>query len=326
MMIGAIAFRDLLLGGGVAGFIFGITLAAGTVVAMRSRKRDRVVKERLGLQQPTEGQRVLRLWHEGGEATTVVPTHERPSWWQKLEQARRDSGWNVSLKGLLAGIVAGSAGLAAMLLLVTGNVLLAVAAGLALGLTLWALVRQRIARGQAVFEGQLVDALGLASRSLRAGHPLMAAFRIVSDEMEPPISNIFAEICQQQQLGASLEQSLRRAAAQSSNADMKLFVTAVIIQVRTGGNLSDLMERLATVIRERIRLGRRVRVLTAQTQLSKRVLLVLPMLVLVVLSLVNPKYMEPMYKTTNGQIMLGVAGLLMVLGAWMMNRLSRIKW
>jgi tight adherence protein B len=96
--------------------------------------------------------------------------------------------------------------------------------------------------------------------------------------------------------------------------------------MRSGGNLADMMERIAFVIRDRIRLSRRVRVLTAQTQLSKRILLVLPFVVFFVLHLINPRYMSTFYTTFNGQVLLGISGASMALGAWIMSRLLVIKY
>jgi tight adherence protein B len=100
----------------------------------------------------------------------------------------------------------------------------------------------------------------------------------------------------------------------------------VVIQLNSGGNLADMMERLANVIRERQRLARRVKVLTAQTQFSKRVLLSLPFLIFVVLNLINPNYMRPLYTTFPGQMILLAAGLGLLLGWVTMNWLSKLAF
>jgi len=184
----------------------------------------------------------------------------------------------------------------------------------------------KIGRRESLFEEQLMDAMELASRSLRAGHPLMGAFQLLSEEMAPPVRTVFADICQQHGMGADLEGVLRDAGDDSASEDMKLFATSVAIQVRTGGNLADLMERLAAVIRDRMRLNRRVRVLTAQTQLSKRVLIALPFALFIMLNVINPKYMSQFYITVAGQVMLGVGVFLLALGAWLMNRLADLKY
>jgi tight adherence protein B len=171
-----------------------------------------------------------------------------------------------------------------------------------------------------------VDALDLSARSLRVGHPLVAAFRLISEEIAPPVNTIFSEICQQQALGVSLEEALHNVAEESTSGDLKLFATSVIIQLRSGGNLAEMMERVAIVIRERMRLSRRVRVLTAQTQFSKRVLLALPFFIFLVLNVINPKYMAPLYSTPDGRILMSIGAAGLVMGAWIMNRMAVLRY
>ena len=107
---------------------------------------------------------------------------------------------------------------------------------------------------------------------------------------------------------------------------MKLFATSVAIQLQSGGNLAELMDSLANVVRSRMRLNRRMRVLTAQTQLSKKVLIALPILLFIVLSLANPEYMSVFYKTTIGKYMLLTAVGIVSFGAWVMNKLTTLKY
>jgi tight adherence protein B len=104
-----------------------------------------------------------------------------------------------------------------------------------------------------------------------------------------------------------------------------LFATSIVIQLRSGGNLAEMMERLAYVIRERMRLARRVRVLTAQTQFSKRILLLLPIVIFVILNMLNPEYMHPLFSSSAGQKILFVAASGLLIGSWMMNKLSVLK-
>jgi tight adherence protein B len=190
----------------------------------------------------------------------------------------------------------------------------------------WTYLNQRIAKRSALFERQFADSLELAARSLRVGHPLVGALLLISEEFDAPVGPLFGGICQQQALGRPLDEALRMAASQHSSDDLKLFTTAVIIQLRSGGSLADMMERLAAVIRERIRLSRRVRVLTAQTQFSKRILQGLPPFVFVLINYINPEYMRPLYQTDNGRKVLGVAIVCLLLGSWLMNRLSVIRY
>ncbi len=146
------------------------------------------------------------------------------------------------------------------------------------------------------------------------------------DEVQGGVGSLLGEVCQQQQMGVSVEEALSTVAASSTSQDFKLLATSVIIQLRSGGNLADMMETLADVIRDRARMNRRTRVLTAQTQLSKRILTCLPIGMFFLLSILNPSYMAPLLETEMGRVILscGVASLLA--GTWMMNRMSVLRY
>jgi tight adherence protein B len=187
-------------------------------------------------------------------------------------------------------------------------------------------VGRRIRVRGAQFERQFIHALELAARSLRAGHPLLGAFQLISEELDEPVRTTFTEICQQHSMGVNLEGALERVAQASTSQDLRLFATSVAIQLRSGGNLADMMERLSFVIRDRLRLGRRIRILTSQTQFSKRILVGMPFALFLVLNLVNPQYVGTLYSTHQGQILLGVASVMMVLGILTMNRMAKLKY
>lgn len=190
---------------------------------------------------------------------------------------------------------------------------------------LWCYIQNTIVRRTALFERQLADALGISSRALRAGHPLVGTFQLIADEIGEPLGNVFSQICQEQSLGLGLKDSIRRVAETTYNSELKLFATAIAIQFQSGGNLANLMDRLASVIRARMRLNRRIRVITAQTQFSKKVLIALPIVLFFLLNVVNAEYMLPFYTTIAGKIMLVIGGASILLGSWMMNRLSVIR-
>jgi tight adherence protein B len=310
-----------------------LTIAAAWVVVVvlwsaRRRRLSDKIQRRIGLiQDSNQPVRMLRLWHEGKEAVTYVPgMPRRNSMAQRIAHLCRDTGWRTP-PGMILAVLAGVCVFAVVVVLtLSHNVLLAAAAPVVVSVLFWLYLKQCIAKREMVFDQQFIDALDLAARSLRAGHPLLGAFRVISDEIPAPVGNIFGEICQQQGIGVSVEDALRRAAGGLTSLDLKLFATSVTIQMRTGGNLTEMMERLATVIRGRMWLTRRIRVLTAQTQFSKRLLLVLPFLLFFVLNLINPHYMEPLYHTWIGQMMLLVAGAGLLIGAWVMNRMAVLKY
>ena len=171
-----------------------------------------------------------------------------------------------------------------------------------------------------------MDSLGIAARALRAGHPLVGAFQLVAQEVGDPLAKLFGEICQEQALGLDLEGSIRRVANASRNPDLKLFATAVTIQLSSGGNLAELMDTMANVMRSRIRLHRRVRVLIAQTAMSTRILVILPIVLFTILNIIAPEYMQLFYTTWSGRYLLTGTVLTVLFGMWFMAKLSVIRY
>ncbi len=322
-----LSIPDLIAGVATFGLVLSLVSALALLWWRRRAARARALEQRLGISDHSRWEtRTLHLWREGQEATTTVPTESRKMRFHKmLVQFARDTGWEVPVQTMFFSVVGVMGLVIAIVLVISKNVLLGLLGAGAVPMIGWVAVQWRINKHTALFERQLIDALQMAARSLRAGHPLLGAFRLISEEMKDPIRTIFADICQQQQLGVSLDSALRQASAESSSPDMKLFATSVSIQLRTGGNLADMMDRVAAVIRERIRLARRARVLIAQTQFSKRVLLVMPFLLFVILNIIQPEYMSKLYTTDDGRFLMGLAGLGLLMGMWLMNRMAKLE-
>ncbi len=318
----------------VAAAVFGLVLAlwvGGVLIwSLRSALRARKIEQRLGLGStaaPAGATRRLRLWHEGKETFATVPgASPRVSLTVQISRLCQDAGWNIPPPTLLLGLAGGSILVFLFLVMLTSMVILSFLGMLAALMIFWIALRHRIDKRKELFEKQFVDGLDLAARSLRAGHPLIASFRVISEEIAAPVGLVFTRICQQQALGVGLDQALQGVAVESNSEDLKLFATSVIIQLRSGGNLADMMTRLAAVIRDRMRLSRHVRVLTAQTQFSKRVLMAIPFLMFLVINALNPGYLEPLYTTRQGQTMMILAATGLLIGAWLMNRMAKLKY
>lgn len=312
--------------------MFGLVLSLwylGVAIWVRRREaQEHRVEQRLGVSgQDGAGGNVLRLWHDGKETTIRVARQGgRRGLTDRLTRLRDDAGLERDLPTLFLIVVGTAAATAFGAFVWTGTIVATIAAGVATiaGFNLYVnhLISQRSAR----FETQLVDALELAARSLRAGHPLFGAFQLIADEIGPPVGKVFSEICQQQDLGLSQEEAIKYTAKKSTSDDVKLFATSIGIQLRSGGNLADMMGRLAEVIRDRIRVSRKVRVLTSQAQLSKRVLSGLPFVMFIILNILDPDYLEPLYFTTQGQFLLAAAGVGLLLGMWSMGRLIKLDY
>ncbi len=299
-----------------------------TVVYIRRTRREKKIADRLNMELDASSKvRTLRLWHNGRSGTTTVLDQMTPGLIARwLERTRSGLNWGGPVATLALFLI--SLMLVGFILayVLTQNIVVAAALPALLPFVINFIVASRTTRKEALFERQLADALGVATRSLRAGQPLMAAFQVIVEELEPPVSLVFAEIIQQQQLGKNLEESIRAATAKSHSDDMKLFAASTIIQMRSGGNMADMMDRLVAVIRDRIRLQRRVRVLTSQAQFSKRVLIAIPFILILMLLLSNADYLAPLVETEMGRILLGLAVAFLVVGSWVMNKMTVLKY
>lgn len=176
------------------------------------------------------------------------------------------------------------------------------------------------------FSKQFPDALNLMASSLRAGHPLVAAINMVSEEMPKPISTVFATTTRDISLGIDTKDaffSMTKVMPQSM--DLRFFITAVLIQKEVGGNLAELLDSLSNTIRERFKLMGQLRVLTAQTKLSGGIIGFVPPIILVVIFFMNPEYIMPLFNTQQGQIALTVAIGMSIVGAVLIKKISDIE-
>ena len=285
------------------------------------------VQNRLGIvKKETEEAHTLRLWRETQQNVATGFSKQKLNLQEKLERLRKAAGWSMPVNTVILGVFV------AALLSSTGIFLwkdrltwsIGVFIAVIIGFTVY--TRNSISKNAALLERQLVDALGIAARALRAGHPLLGAFQLISEEIEEPLKDIFLRICQEQMLGLDLQDSIKKVARGSYSSELKFFATAVAIQLQSGGNLADLMDSLASVIRARIKLNRRVRVMTAQIRFNKRLLIALPVIMFFILDIMNPLYMEPLYTTMTGKILLLMTGVFILFGSWIMNRMCILRF
>lgn len=175
------------------------------------------------------------------------------------------------------------------------------------------------------FDSQLGDALTVISNSLRAGFSFEQAIASMSEDLPDPIGAEFRKVVQELELGAKLEESMDKVAKRMQSKDMELMNTAVAIQRQVGGNLADILENIGKTIRDRIIIKKNIKALTAQGEISGKIIALLPIVLLVMISMVNPEYMEPMFNTTYGYVLLSVSVVLEILGYVMIKKLINIE-
>ena len=198
-------------------------------------------------------------------------------------------------------------------------------AGLALGIVPVLFVRRAASKRMAKFSDVLPEALDLITRALRAGHALVTGFQIVGEELDDPVSTEFSLVAEEIRLGVELKDALRGMVQRIDNPDLPYFVTAVLIQRQTGGNLAELLSNLGGLLRERSQFFGMVRAMTAQGRAAAIVLALWLPFITVVIAWMAPTYMEPLLSTTWGNALLVSVGILDVLSYLMARRIANVE-
>lgn len=171
----------------------------------------------------------------------------------------------------------------------------------------------------------LPDALDLMSRGLSAGHAFTESLHMVATEMPEPIASEFRKTYEEQNLGLSLKLALENFVQRMPLLDLRMCVTAVLIQRETGGNLSELLEKVAHTIRERFRIMEDLKTLTLSSRWSAWLLCALPILLAIYISVMNPNYMDVMWRDPRGHKLIAAAAIMQVLGMLMVQKIMKIK-
>ena len=220
------------------------------------------------------------------------------------------SGLKVSLSGVLL-IAFGLAGLMALVAGAIARSKYALPVGAAVGFALpFVFLSFKRTRRMRTFEEQFPEGLDLIARALKAGHAFATGLKMVADEMADPVGPEFRKTFDEQNFGLPLKDALDNLTMRVPSLDVRFFATAVLIQRETGGNLSEILENLAHVVRERFKILRQVRVYTAHGRFTGYVLLALPAVLCIALSFINPEHMNLLFRERMGQMMLlGALGL-----------------
>jgi len=175
------------------------------------------------------------------------------------------------------------------------------------------------------FEQQLPESLDLMARALRAGHAFSVGMKMVGDEFPDPIGPEFSRTVEEISYGIDVPEAMNNLNNRVISTDLKFFVTALIVQRETGGNLAEIIEAISRLIRQRFELFGRIKAISAEGRLSGIVLFALPFVMAAVLWWLNEDYMRLLITDPVGHMMIAIAGFLMVVGAFAMKKLCDIK-
>jgi tight adherence protein B len=195
----------------------------------------------------------------------------------------------------------------------------------ALGLPRWILARLT-KRRQTKFVDEFANAIDVIVRGVKSGLPLPECLGIIARESPQPIAGEFTELVEQQRVGVPLGEAFERMMTRMPMSEVRFFAIVIAIQQQAGGNLSEALGNLSGVLRDRTRLGAKVRALSAEAKASAAVLGALPFIVMILVYITSPDYISLLWRTSFGQFLLAVAGSLMTCGVLVMRKMINFKY
>jgi tight adherence protein B len=220
-------------------------------------------------------------------------------------------------------LVALTTGLIAMVW--SRSLLLAIIGGVVGGAIPFFIVSSRRTRRFHKFEELFPEAIELLGRAVRAGHAFTTALELIANELSEPVSGEFRKLFEEQKFGLPLRDALLNLAERVPIVDVKFFVTAVMLQRETGGNLAEILDKLSYVIRERFKILRQVRVYTAQGRLTMMILMALPPLLVCLLMFVNRDFISVLFSDPIGHVLLAVGIIFQTIGFFLIRKIIQIQ-
>jgi tight adherence protein B len=183
----------------------------------------------------------------------------------------------------------------------------------------------RRSRRFAAFEAKFPEAIDLLGRATRAGHTFSTALELIASELTEPIAGEFRKLFEEQNFGMPLKDALLNMAERMPLIDVKFFVTTIMLQRETGGNLAEILDKLSYVIRERFKILRQLRVYTAQGRLTMAILMALPPGMMVLLAIMNRDFLMPLFRDPIGHGFIAVGVVLQTAGFFIIRKIIHIK-
>ena len=243
-----------------------------------------------------------------------------------LKEMLRISGFNVELDVFLTFPLGLLSVFILFAVIVPSKSIPCIAIGLLFSALPFMYLNAKIKKRLALFTQQFPDALGLVASSLRAGHALPSAFKMVVQEMPEPTNQVFKVVTDDITLGRDMREALDSMSRfMPGSIDLRFFITAILIQREVGGNLPEIFDKLSYTIRERFKLIGQLNAQTAQAKLSGYVLALAPVFIGFIIWLINPAYMQPLFGTMMGQLALGVSVTFGVIGFSIIQKITDIR-
>jgi tight adherence protein B len=311
-----------------------LVFAVGSFLDQRSAQarmlRDRLASVQKAEQQSNEELALLRdeMMSKIPALDTLLRRSERMANLQIfLEQANvRIRAGNILLLCVVSAVVFGVVGYLVAGSLPPNQALLFVLVGVVLGGTFpYSYASYRRTKRFQKFEELFPNAIDTLARAVRAGHAFTTALELIANEISEPIASEFRKLFEEQKFGLPVRDALMNLAARVPLVDVKFFVTAVMLQRETGGNLAEILDNLSYVIRERFKIMRQVRVYTAQGRLTMMLLMGLPPIIVVVMLTTNPAFIRPLFADPIGHTLVVAGIVLQTVGYFVIRKIIQIQ-
>ena len=315
----------------LAGVFLGtILLVVGVFVGLNRRRLEEsdVLRERLFGDTKGEAQAAsIAIFKDAQRASSLSFLNKLLEGrnFTSVMQAELDRAGSTQTVGTFVLTVAVSAALAGFL----GSRLLTPLFGAVLAalgaLIPFLLIKRKQAARYKKFEEQLPEGIDMLVNAMKAGYSLQAAMKFIGDELPAPLGPEFSRFYDEQRLGVDVRAALLHLQERVDTLDLKMFVTALLIQRETGGNLAEIMTNLSSLMRERAAIRGQIDVLTAEPRMSAIVLTALPVVIFAIINVLNPEYVLPLYTTPAGRMLLVYAVISSVIGYIVLKRIGTIE-
>src|SRR6266481_2737173 len=307
-----------------------VTLGAFAVLSLLDQRKfqARVLRDRLSAtQKPTEAPVDVALLRD--EMMSRIPAFDtllrRSERISALQEMLSQGDVNVRAGNflifcLLAAVIFGLG------FMVAGRSVLFGWAGLVLGFFIpYAYASHRRAKRFQRFEEKFPEAIDTLARAVRAGHAFTTALEMIASEVSEPVAGEFRQLFEEQKFGLPVRDALINLADRIPLVDVKFFVTAVMLQRETGGNLAEILDNLSYVIRERFKIQRQVRVYTAQGRLTMALLMGMPPIIITTMLILNPTFIRPLFDDPIGHLLIVVGITLQTVGYFVIRKIIKIQ-
>ncbi len=312
-------------------FVCFASLAGGIALVLRSKQESGQFEDRLASMTANRGRGGKK---EASTSVLVTPLEDAPGKIEEFLGEKLNLGrmiYQAGIKNLTAAkflAICGGLATAATLAYLVSPIpfkSMAILVFLCVFFMPFLVIIMKKNRRMKLFSSQLADAMDVLSRALRSGYSMPAGLQLVGNQMDEPLGPEFAKCFEQQNLGMSVEESIRDMTERVGNVDLRFFATAVILQRQTGGDLAEILDKISHLIRERFKIWGQIQALTGEGRLSGIVLLALPPVLFITMLRLNYDYVMMLFNDPLGQKMLAFGIIMQILGAAFIKKIITIK-